>query len=209
VISIRSRVRFDSAAILVAALIAARLQKLLDQIAVGAMDLDAVEAGLQRVLRGLPERVDYARNFAGFQRPRRLVGNALAVGRRRLELGRDRHRGSRHRQRATGLERGMRDTPDMPELKEDHTAFGMNRIDDFSPSIDLLRRIDAGHAGTAKSRGRHRRSLRNDQPARRRALRVIFGVQWPRRERRLFRPHAREGRHHQAMPELIRPDLNG
>src|SRR5271167_501206 len=35
----------DSAAIAVGAQIAARLQKLLDQVAVGAMDLDPVEAG--------------------------------------------------------------------------------------------------------------------------------------------------------------------
>ena len=43
----------------------------------------------------------------------------------------------------------MRDAADVPELQEDHAAFGMDGIDDFPPSIDLPFGIDAGHAGAA------------------------------------------------------------
>ncbi len=47
--------------------IAAGLQKLFEQIAVGAVHLDAVEAGFPGVARGLPVGVDNAGNLAGLQ----------------------------------------------------------------------------------------------------------------------------------------------
>ena len=56
-----------------------RLQELLDQIAVGAMDFDAVETRLQRIDRTLPVGVDQAGDFAGLQRARRFVSDDLAV----------------------------------------------------------------------------------------------------------------------------------
>jgi hypothetical protein len=55
-------------------------KKLLDQMAVGAMDFDAVESDLHRVACGLLECLDDAWDFACFQRARRLVGHDLAVG---------------------------------------------------------------------------------------------------------------------------------
>ena len=75
--------------------IGVRLQELLDQIAVGTVNLDAVEAGLERVRRGLPIGCDHAGNFGSLKRPRRLIRNRLAVGRTRLETG-DRHRRRRN-----------------------------------------------------------------------------------------------------------------
>jgi hypothetical protein len=90
----------------------------------------------------------------------------------------------------------MRDAPDMPELQEEHAALGMNGVDDLAPSLDLLFRPDAGYVG-----------IGDDQSARRGALGVVFHVQRPRREARLFRPHARQGRHHDAVLQVIRTDL--
>ena len=101
----------------------------------------------------------------------------------------------------------MRNTPDMPELKEDHATLGMNGIDDLSPARGLLLGINAGHAGAAKTRRHDWRGLRNQQSARRRALGVIFRVQRPGRETRLFRPHPGQGRQSETMCELIGTDL--
>jgi hypothetical protein len=68
------------------------------------VNLDAIETGGERVARALLEGCDDAGNFIRLERPRRLVGNHLAVRAHGLELGRDRHRGGRDRQRAAGLE---------------------------------------------------------------------------------------------------------
>jgi len=88
---------------------AARLQELLEQIAVGAMDFDAVEPGLQGIAGGLSKRLDDSLDFAGLERARRFIGHYLAVGgHRHHSVAHDRHRRWRDRQRATRLERGMR-----------------------------------------------------------------------------------------------------
>ena len=54
-----------------------------------------------------------------------------------------------YRQHAAGLERGMRDAPDMPELEKDQAALGVHGVDHPAPALDLRVRIDAGHARTA------------------------------------------------------------
>src|ERR1700704_2991557 len=128
-----------------------RLQKLLDQIAVGAMDLDAIESGVERVARSLPEAVDHTSDFTGLERTRRLIGRGLSISRHRLQRRRNRHRGRRNRQYAARLKRGMRNPSDMPELQKDQSTFGMNGIDDTAPTLDLLLRIDARGAGVAMS----------------------------------------------------------
>src|SRR6266513_2465220 len=101
----------------------------------------------------------------------------------------------------------MRDPPDMPELEENNSASGMTGINDFAPAPDLMFRIDAGHAGTPETCRHDRRGFCDDQSARCRALRIIFDIQRPGRETGLFRPHPRQGRHHEAMFELVRTDL--
>jgi hypothetical protein len=202
-----ARTVLDSAAILISAQIGVRLQELLDQVTVGAVDLDAVEAGGKRVLRGLPVGIDHARNFGCLKRARRLVDHRLAVRRPGLQIGRDRDRRWRHRQHAAGLERGMRDASDMPELEEDHAAPGVNGIDHLTPARDLLLGINTGNAGAAKTRRHHGRGLGDQQSARRRALGVILRIQWPGREARLFRPHPGQGRQCETMFELVGTDL--
>src|SRR3546814_6788354 len=59
---------FDRAAIIVVAQIAAIAQELVDQIAVGAVQLDAVEAGALRIFRRLGIIGDDARDFAELER---------------------------------------------------------------------------------------------------------------------------------------------
>src|SRR5437588_134055 len=80
-----------------------RLQELLDEIAVGAVHLDAVEAGCKRVLRRLSIGINKAGYLRCLERARRLVRHRLAVGRPGFQIG-DRHRRWRDRQHAARLE---------------------------------------------------------------------------------------------------------
>ena len=101
----------------------------------------------------------------------------------------------------------MRDAPDMPELQEDDSALGVNRIDHLAPARNVLLGIDAGHARAAETGFGHRRGFGDEQSARGRALGVIFRVQRSRRERGLGRAHPRQRRQRQAVLKLIGTDL--
>jgi hypothetical protein len=57
---------FDRTSELVGAMIGAGLKKLVEEIAVGAMDLNAIEARTLCVLGGQAEPLDNGVNFAGF-----------------------------------------------------------------------------------------------------------------------------------------------
>src|SRR5258708_9721258 len=107
--------------------------ELVQEIAVGAMNLDAVEAGRDRIRCALPETVDDARYLGQFKRAR--LGNirkgAVDEG---LGLGMDRRR--RNRCAAIRLQRGVRDAADMPELKEDVATLRMHVVGDLAPSGD-------------------------------------------------------------------------
>jgi hypothetical protein len=58
---------FDRTAELVGAMVGAGLKKLVEEIAVGAMDLDAIEARTLCILGGQAELLDNGVNLAGFQ----------------------------------------------------------------------------------------------------------------------------------------------
>ncbi|MEY9576095.1 hypothetical protein ABIE88_003671 [Bradyrhizobium diazoefficiens] len=105
------------------------------------MNLDAVEAGLQRILRGALEVVDDPRNFGELERARLgdVGKGAVDEG---LALGADRAR--RNRRCAIRLQRDMRDAADMPELDEDLAAALMDLVGDFAPAGDLVLGVDAG-----------------------------------------------------------------
>ncbi len=198
----------DRSAISVGAQIAVGLQELFEQIAVGAVDLDAVEAGLHRIARALPERFDHIGDFFRLQCTRRLVTLRLSGGGRRQHAGSsDRHCRRRNRQHAARLQRGMRHPADMPQLQKNESALGMNGVGDLSPAFDLLIRIDAGGGRISAPGRRHRRGFGDDQAARRGALPVIFRVQGPRRKTGSLRPHPRQRRHHDAVLQKTGPDL--
>jgi hypothetical protein len=48
---------------------------------------------------------------------------------------------------SVGLKAGMGDATNMPELEKDVASRGMNGLDDFFPSGDLFRGVDAGSIG--------------------------------------------------------------
>jgi len=83
----------------------------------------------------------------------------------------------------------------------------LNGVDHTAPSLDLCIRIDAGHAGIAAARCRHRRGFRDQQAGRRGALAIIFCVQRPWRETRPICAHPRQWSHHDAMGKPVGPDL--
>ena len=70
---VQTRPVLDRAAVLIGPLIRARMQKLVQQIAVRAMDLYAVEAGILRVLSARAKLLHHATDLLGRKRPRRVI----------------------------------------------------------------------------------------------------------------------------------------
>ncbi|OAN59573.1 hypothetical protein A7X12_24550 [Sphingomonas sp. TDK1] len=129
----KARAVLDAAAVRVGASVRAIAQELVDQVAVGGVHLDAVEPGGERVLGALSVLRDNAGNFGCLQRTGRrdrleaFFGEGLGVG---LDGG------GCDRQRASRLERGMRDAPHVPEratMTPPATCTALVTI--FQPSI--------------------------------------------------------------------------
>ena len=115
-------------------MIGAIAQKLLDQVSVGCMNFDPVEAGGKSVAGGGSysatiwgiSSVSSARGVTHGWNPRAV--NAVAFG----QIGRRRNR------QCTGrLQQGMGDAPNMPQLDENTAAFGVNPPGNLFPCLDL------------------------------------------------------------------------
>jgi hypothetical protein len=144
---------------------------------------------------------DDSGNFRGVERARRDI-RLHAVERPRLARGRDRRR--RDRQRAIGLQRRVRNPPDMPELEKNPPAGFMHRIGDELPAGDLFGAVDARRAGIAEPLRGHLAGLCDDQTGAG-ALRVISGVEFSRRVARSG-AIARHRRHHDAVRQIKRAE---
>src|SRR3546814_8225549 len=83
-----SRAVFDRSTVGVGPLVGPVLQKLFRQVAVGAVDLDAVEDGSESELGAGAELFDYGGDLAQLEGPRKGKGG-LAVHRVRLAVGAD------------------------------------------------------------------------------------------------------------------------
>ena len=156
---------FDRTAIGIGSLIAAVLQKLIGQIAVGSVKFDALKARGSGSLRGLAIILDDARDFSDVQRAvrRRLLPSV----RRRLFyrwilpiLRLDRRADWGYAVRRVH----MRGAPRVPELGEHVPAFLMNCVRDSSPTRNLFVRIQAGRPEPSAARNRNRSSFRNYEP---------------------------------------------
>ena len=104
----------DGAAISVAAAISARLQKLLQQVTVRRMDLDAIEAGFHGAVGGMNIALDHTGDLLCPEGAWGRAGHAVEIGRGDLDVGR--HRRRCDRQLAVGLVRRMRQAAHVPEL---------------------------------------------------------------------------------------------
>ncbi|MNX91767.1 hypothetical protein D3C86_1238730 [compost metagenome] len=186
----QTRAIFHRSAIGVGARIGAVLGELIQQIAVGAVDLHAVEPGRDGVGRGLAEvRHDAGHLFQG--QGARLGHIDEAVVDEGLGLGADRRR--RDGRPAVRLKIDVRDAADVPELQEDATALGVDSLGHLAPAFDLGGVINAGRVLVSLALLRDLGRLGDDQTGRG-ALAIVFDRQIAGHEAGL-RAVARQRRH--------------
>ena len=195
----------DGAAIGVGAMVGPVAQESVEQVAVGAMQLDAVESGLDGAGRGVAEGLDDAANLAQFERARRRRVDEPLVGDEGLGSRPDRRRPDRRP--AVLLEARVGDAAAMPKLNDDGPAFGVHGVGDGFPAADLIVRVTARRIRIALRLRRDLGRLSDDQ-AGRGALGVIFNGKRTRNQARAGAV-SRQRRHHDAVGEFQRSCLRG
>ena len=197
------RAVLDRATVGVGAVVDAVAQELVQQVAVGAMHLDRIEARGHRRMGRVDVGLHDAGQFFGRQRPRRghvdeaVLGEGLALGLtvgRRLRLG------------TGGLEVRMGDAADVPQLHGDLAAGFMHRVGDLLPGGDLLGRVDPRRVQITLALGNDLGALADDQ-AGRGALAVVLDGQRPGHQ--ADGAVARQRRHHDAVGQGNGADLQG
>ncbi|MNY04289.1 hypothetical protein D3C86_1369560 [compost metagenome] len=166
------RAVFQRAAVLVAALVGAVLEELVEQVAVGAVDLNAVEAGGLGIRRALAVGLDDAGDLFRCQCARGLEG---LHGADQADVALGLHRAGRHRQLAVQVAR-VGDAADVPQLQDDPPAGGVHGLGDVLPALYLLGGPDAGGVRVADAHRRDRGGFADDQ-AGAGALHVVLGHQ--------------------------------
>ncbi len=162
----------DRAAVLVGAMVGAVLQELIQQIAIGAVQLDAIEAGGLGVFSPLAEGLDDAGDLLD---PERARGDERLFGPEQADPSLSRDGAGRHGKLAV-QEHRIGDPSDMPDLHEDAAARGVDRTGDLFPAFHLRLRPDAGYARIADALRRDRHAFGDDHTGRR-PLRIVFGHQ--------------------------------
>ena len=180
--------------------VAAVGEELVQQVAVGGVQLDAVEAGRDGALGGVDELGDDAGQLVGLERARLLVV-LHAVGREDLALRGDRRGGDGPR---AGDAR-VADAAGVHELGDDLPAAGVDGVGDQAPAGDLLVGVQARGVRVALADRRGLRALGDDQ-AGAGALGVVLGDEG-RRGLARARAVARQGRHDEAVGQGQRPQL--
>ncbi|MNS79694.1 hypothetical protein D3C72_1133550 [compost metagenome] len=204
----QARAVLDGAAVVVGALVAAVFQELVEQVAVGAVQLHAVEArGLDGVACGRGIGVDDAGQLGRVERAR-LRGfdksQHAVLDEHGLGLGGD-GRG-RDGLAATGLQFGVRDAAHVPQLHDDLAALGVHGVGHALPAFELFGAVEAGHVGVALALVADGGGF-GDEQAGAGALGVVGGGDVGRD--RVGRAVARERRHHDAVGELEVAGLDG
>jgi hypothetical protein len=101
----------------------------------------------------------------------------------------------------------MGDATDVPKLEKNMTPGGMNGLDNFIPSGDLFRGVDAGGVGVAVAERRDRGCFGNDQTGGG-ALAIVLGIQFIR-DVSCRGSAPSEGSHQNPMGEVKGPELKG
>lgn len=155
----------SAATILIGAVVRGRTQKLLDQVAVGAMDLHTVKAGnFHRTLRGIGELLDVLENL----RPRKLVRSLLSLA-IAVVIG-----DGTGRNRGHGIAALAAHSPD---LLEDVRVLLVHGFRHLLPALGLLLRPDTGEARVAAGLLRNRGRLGDQKTARGgRTLAIVDGL---------------------------------
>ena len=193
---------FRAAAIAVVTGIEFAIDELLEQIAVGAVYLHAIEAGLH----GTPARGDKVagdrRHFLGRQCAWCAGGDMAGHAGRRPGIGLHAVRTARHRRYRRGaclLQRHMRVAPDMPQLGENPSAGSVHRIGHAPPCLALIVGVQPGREQIAGALPRHGDAFRDDQPGRSALAVVTFGQHIGDA---VGGARARHGRHHDAVGQV-------
>jgi hypothetical protein len=108
---------------------------------------------------------------------------------------------------AVGLKVWMGDATDVPELEEDAASSGMNGLDDFFPSGDLFKGVDAGSIGVPVAEWGDRGRFADDQSGRG-SLAIVLGIQFVR-DVACRGSAPSEGSHQNPMGEVKGPELKG
>jgi hypothetical protein len=143
-------------------------------------------------------------NFGDFEGPWGDVINHLFSS-KELSFGPDGRGGDW--KNSVGLKAGMGDATNMPELEKDVASRGMNGLDDFFPSGDLFRGVDAGSIGVPVAERRDRGRLGNDQTGGG-ALAIVLGIQFIR-DVACRGSAPSEGSHQDPMGKVKGPELKG
>jgi len=162
-----SRSLLDAASPGIGPLVANILQELVDQVAIGAVDLNSIEASLDGVLRRLL--------VVSNELPDLLLGHG---SRRSTALEGDIARAQDPRLVPQLLlqDSGVRRSAQTPQLTEDKRALGMDVVGDLLPLSNLRRAVDARGMGVAAGLRRDEGAFADQQSAGRgTALRVVVG----------------------------------
>ena len=168
------------------------------------MNFDAVEPSLLGKFCSVDVFGNDSGNFGDFEGPWGDVIDHLFSS-KELSFGPDGRGGDW--ENSVRLKAWMGDATDVPELEEDAASSGMNGLDDFFPSGDLFRGVDAGGVGVAVAERRDRGCFGNDQTGGG-ALAIVLGIQFIR-DVACRGSAPSEGSHQNPMGEVKGPDLKG
>ena len=188
------RAVFVASAVFVGTQVGLRREELVEEVAVGGVDLDPVKAGGLGIGGGTFEVGGHRLDVVTAQRPWRH-GARLAGERKHLPFRV--HRRWRHRRLAV-VEFRQRQAAAVPELADDQPATGMDCIGDQAPAGNLLIRPDAGGEGVAAALWRNDGAFGNDQ-AGTGALGVVLGHHRRRHVAGVVAAAAGERRHDDAV----------
>jgi hypothetical protein len=168
------------------------------------MDFHSVEASLLGQFRPVDIFGHDSGNFRDFEGPwGDVIDHLFSI--KDLSFGSDGRGGDW--KNSVGLKAGMGDATDVPELEKNTTPGGMNGLDDFFPSGDLFRGVDAGGIGVSVAERRDRGCFADDQSGRG-SLVIVLGIQFVRDV--TYRGSAPgEGSHQNPMGEVKGSELKG
>jgi hypothetical protein len=141
-------------------MVGAAAEELVEEITIRVMDFHGVEASLLGKFCSVDVFGNDSGNFGDFEGPWGDVIDHLFSS-KELSFGPDGRGGDW--KNSVGLKAWMGDATDVPELEEDAASSGMNGLDDFFPSCDLFRGVDAGGVGVAVAERRDRGCFGNDE----------------------------------------------
>lgn len=172
----------------------------MQQVTVGGVQLDEVEAGFTGIDRGLAKVSDDVSDLRFAERPGCGGFHARQVALRVTQGGACIRRQCRrgHGRLAARLQRGMRHPPGVPHLHGAVAAIGMDALVDVLPGSDLFGAVNAGRARIALGLEGDLRGFSDDQ-ASTGALTVVLGHQRGGYITRLQAAQAGEGGHEYAV----------